>query len=185
MIAFLNGTVEVKKLSSLLVDVQGVGYEIICPSSVIESVQEKDSIFVYTHHHIREDDMSLFGFLKEHDLEFFRKLISVSGIGPKIALDIMEVSTDLVTTALEKGDVDFLKTLKGIGKKTAERMILELKGNLPSSLEDSISIPPEVVETLSGLGFGKSTIHNEFQKMKTPFPPAEKMVEWFLRRAGS
>jgi Holliday junction DNA helicase RuvA len=185
MIAFVSGTVHKKEMKSLLIDVQGIGYEILCPGRVLSTANEKKHIFLYTYHHVREDEMTLFGFLQQHDLEFFKKLISVSGIGPKIALDIMGVPTNLLLTALEKGDIDFLKSVKGVGKKTAERMVVELRGNIPLMDTFSSSLPPEVVETLSQLGFSRSMIHTGFQEMKSPFPPSEEMVKWFLKKVGS
>lgn len=185
MIAFLCGIVQKKEVKSLLLNVQGVGYRVFCAIDTITNAQEKKEILLYTHHHIREDAMNLFGFMKEGELQFFEKLISVSGIGPKTALDILEVPSHLVIEALEQSDVSFLKTLKGIGKKTAERMIVELRGNLPPS-EDAQTemVPPEVIQALTDLGFEKNMIHKTFRELEKPLASAEEMVKWFLQKGS-
>lgn len=185
MICFLSGTIHRKESKALLLNVQGVGYRVWCPLSVVGEAREKDSFFLYTHHHIREDDQSLFGFLKARDLQFFQKLISVSGIGPRTALDILEVPSHMINDAIETGDVAFLKTLKGIGKKTAERMILELRGNLPDLEQtDENSISPEVLQALSDLGFERKKIHETFKARPASLSSPEEMVKWFLQQMG-
>lgn len=182
MIAFLTGTIAAKETHALLISVHGVGYRVFCTLTTLAEAKENTEITIYTYHHLREDDSALFGFLKPADLGFFEKLLSVSGIGPKSALDILEVSPALVHEAIETGDVNFLKTLKGIGKKTAERMILELRGNIDFLASDSgEQIPAEVVQALADLGFEKSLIYKAFKKLEKPFPPAEEMVKWFLQ----
>ncbi|MBI5414028.1 Holliday junction branch migration protein RuvA [Candidatus Peregrinibacteria bacterium] len=185
MIAFLSGTLYKKEPRAILIDVQGVGYRVFTTLSAMSHLHEKQPVFLFTHHHIREDDQTLYGFLKESDLKFFEKLISVSGIGPKSALEIMEVSPSLVHEAIVKGDVDFLKTLKGIGKKTAERMVLELRGNLPEiGIGQEESLPPEVVQALKDLGFERNQIQKTFLELKKPLPSPEEMVRWFLQKSA-
>ncbi len=180
MIAFLSGTITAKEAHALLLNVQGVGYRVFCSLEVIASAKKGQEIFVHIHHHITESDMSLYGFAKKEDLEFFEKLISISGIGPKIALGILESPSNLVKRALEDGDVSFLKSLKGIGKKTAERMVVELRGNLPLSDEAS-ALPSEVVEALSDLGFERMHIQKAFQNLPGTLNSSEEMVKWFLQ----
>lgn len=132
MIAFLKGNLVAVKGEYIFLDVLGVGYRLLVPASAIYKLpQVGENIFVYTYLHVREDAMLLFGFLDEDERELFEILQNVSGIGPKVALAI--ISTSTVTgfrNAILQDKVEMLTKIPGIGKKTAQRMILELKDKL-------------------------------------------------------
>ena len=136
MIAYLRGRLLDKQPNRLVVDVQGVGYEVYVPLSTFYEVGDPGAdIALRVHTHVREDMLSLFGFLTTLELQIFERLIAISGIGPKLALAVLSgiEPRDLVT-AIRQGDIGRLTAIPGIGKKTAERICLELKDRLPESL---------------------------------------------------
>ncbi|MBI2082794.1 MAG: Holliday junction branch migration protein RuvA [Deltaproteobacteria bacterium] len=132
MIASLTGRLKQKNLSEIIIDVGGVGYRVFVSKETFSQLPlagQEVSLPIYTH--VREDEISLYGFAKELEKVFFQKLISVSGIGPKLALTILSgISTQDLTSALHSEDLVRLTSIPGIGKKTAERMIVELKDKL-------------------------------------------------------
>jgi len=138
MISHLRGELLDKTPNTVVVDVHGVGYEVTIPVSVYSSLPATGSqVALHIHTHVREDALLLFGFVSAADKALFEKLISVSGIGPKLAVTALSglASSDLIA-AIRNGAVDQLVKIPGVGKKTAERMVLELRDKL-----DSIGLP--------------------------------------------
>jgi Holliday junction DNA helicase RuvA len=133
MIGFLRGILVLKKPPSLLVDVRGVGYEVDAPMSTFYGLPEVGGeVLLYTHLAIREDAHSLFGFISESERSLFRTLIKVNGVGAKLALGILSgLSAEEFHRAVEYQDTARLVRLPGVGKKTAERHIIELRDRLP------------------------------------------------------
>ena len=134
MIASLNGTVLTKRPEGIIVDVNGVGYQLSVPLCSLTDIPEPgETVFMHTYTHVREDALQLFGFLNEKDREVFTTLIGISGIGPKLGLAILSgMPAERFVEAVQNEDVTMLTTISGLGKKTASRLILELKGKLPS-----------------------------------------------------
>jgi Holliday junction DNA helicase RuvA len=132
MISHLRGTLLEKHPNQVIVDVQGVGYDVMIPISAYSSLPDKGApVQLHIHTHVREDTLSLFGFLTAGDKALFERLISVSGIGPKLAITALSglTTVDLVA-AIRSGAVEQLVRIPGVGKKTAERMVLELRDKL-------------------------------------------------------
>src|ERR1700733_10690689 len=157
MISHLRGTLLEKHPNQVVVDVQGVGYQVTIPVSAYSSLPETGGdVQLHVHTHVREDMFALFGFLSTGDRALFEKLIAVSGIGPKLAITALSgLTTADLTAAIRSGSVEQLVRIPGVGKKTAERMILELRDKL-----DLIDIPAR-----AGVPIPKST-----------FQPAEEDV---------
>lgn len=131
MIAFVSGTIKVKTGRSVLVDVNGVGYEVFTTPLFLEKAKENQEVELYTHLYVREDIMELYGFPSVGELNFFKKLIGVSGVGPKSALTIMSLaSVSDLQRAIVQEDASLLTKVSGIGEKTAKRLIVELKNKL-------------------------------------------------------
>lgn len=128
MYAYITGTIEEADLNGVVIDNNGIGYYIQCPSNVMNSVSVGQNSKVFTYQHVREDAIILYGFLTKEDRTMFLRLISVSGIGPKIALQVLSslTASDLAVI-LVGGDANALTKVPGIGKKTAQRIILELR----------------------------------------------------------
>jgi Holliday junction DNA helicase RuvA len=138
MISHLRGTLLEKHPNQVIVDVHGVGYEVTIPVSAFSSLPGKgEPVQLHIHTHVREDTLALFGFLSAGDRALFEKLISVSGIGPRLAITALRVltTTELVA-AIRSGAIEQLVRIPGVGKKTAERMVLELRDKL-----DLLGIP--------------------------------------------
>ena len=185
MLCGIMGTVEEISDSSLILRCGAFSFSVFCPLSVLSRAVRGKNISLVTHLHVREDALTLFGFENNEQLELFSCLISVSGIGPKTALDILSAGEQAVTSALENEDISFLTNIKGIGKKTAQRAILELKGKLPhfSHISPSVTSFPvheEVITALEGLGWKKQEITARLQKAPNSLDTAEKIIQWFL-----
>lgn len=132
MIAHLRGTLLEKHPNTVVVDAQGVGYEISIPVSAFSSLPEKGQpVELHIHTHVREDAIALFGFLARADKTLFEKLITVSGIGPKLAITALSgLAAPELVNAIRTGAIEQLVRIPGVGKKTAERMVLELRDKL-------------------------------------------------------
>jgi holliday junction DNA helicase RuvA len=136
MIAFLRGPLLEKQPNRLVVDVQGVGYEVHVPLSTFYRMPEPgDVVTLRIHTHVREDALALFGFVTHLELQIFERLIGISGIGPRLALAVLSgIEVPDLIRAVQLADVARLTAIPGVGKKTAERIVLELKDRLPQSL---------------------------------------------------
>ena len=134
MISYIQGTLVAKRLDSVIVECQKLGYEIFVPLSVLNQLPSTGTeVKMYTELYVREDILKLYGFMAEADIDIFKKLISVSGIGPKGALGILSTLTpDELKIAVLTDDAKRISQAKGIGKKTAEKLIIELKDKMKS-----------------------------------------------------
>jgi Holliday junction DNA helicase RuvA len=147
MIAFLRGRLLEKHPNRLVLDVQGVGYDVQVPLSTFYDLPEVDvPVGLRIHTHVREDQIALFGFATALELQLFERLLTVSGIGPRVALAVLSgiEPADLVR-AVRTSDVARLTRIPGVGKKTAERVCLELKDKLPAQTPASVAGEPDRV----------------------------------------
>jgi holliday junction DNA helicase RuvA len=141
MIDYIRGKLTDKELTRVSVETAGVGYSVSIPLSTYEKLPEpgKDAL-IYIHYYVREDDVKLYGFASKDDREIFRHLITVNSVGPKVAMSIMSgVSIENLVMYVNAGDTAGLKKIPGVGLKTAERIIIELKGKLGSYSSSAIS----------------------------------------------
>jgi Holliday junction DNA helicase RuvA len=178
MIAVLRGTLLEKSPSRLIIDVSGVGYDVQVPLSTFYALGEIGApVTLRTHTHVREDVLALYGFLTTLEQDLFERLIAISGVGPKLALAVLSgIEPPELIRAVRTQDVARLTSIPGIGKKTAERIALELKDRLPASLkavDTPTAAPPadqlrdDVLSALVNLGYHR--------------PVAEKAVEKVLQ----
>jgi Holliday junction DNA helicase RuvA len=166
MIAHIRGMIEDIEDTSVVVDVGGVGYRVFVPGNIIESVSNLEGeVKLLTHLQVKDDEMILYGFLSRDELEIFQALIGVSGVGAKIALGILSsLKPDELRSAVLGGDIEKLTLIKGLGKKTASRIILELgerlvmRVTLPKVFEDAI-------EGLIALGYGRGDSEKVVKKI--------------------
>ncbi len=173
VIGYLEGEIVDFDDEQMTLMVQGVGYELHCLKGTLSSLQvgEKLQMWVYTH--VREDHIHLFGFSQKSEREIFLSLIGVSGIGPKMAIAILShVATDPLIKMIEQGDVKGLCTLPKIGKKTAEQMILSLKGKLHGGTTAVMrgtsalpSVHSDMVSALVHLGYRLSDVHRAVEAL--------------------
>src|SRR5699024_9363166 len=154
MIAYVKGVLTFIQEQHIVVDVGGIGYELICPNPYAFQNALDQEILIHTYMHVREDAQLLYGFRNEDEKHLFMKLISVSGIGPKGALAILSgVDVEEFITAVEQEDEKFLTSFPGVGKKTARQIILDLKGKLSDvfvikGTEQAETQSPEIAEKL-------------------------------------
>lgn len=163
MIAFVNGVVRIIRSDRVVLDVHGVGYEVYLANALSQKMG--DELFLYTYQHVREDAILLFGFLKEEDYEVFMRLINVKGIGPKTAQTMLSVcSGKEMIEAIENDDIKKLKSLPGIGAKTAGQIVLDLKGKFVSlETSDGATSNPvwgQVQDALLSLGYKTNQLTN-------------------------
>lgn len=187
MIASLSGTVKSKQEKTIILEVNSVGYLVHAPAGTVEKINNGDSLEFLIHTKVREDDISLFGFETEKELELFKLLIAINGIGPKLALEIMSANTDKIKSAIINSDIAFLNSIPGIGKKTAERIIIELKNkisidsyeHLHSNL--SANTDEDIITALTGLGYQKNEITRTLKKMPEEITAEEDIIKYFLQ----
>jgi Holliday junction DNA helicase RuvA len=159
MIATLEGILEYRGDDSIIVNVGGIGFRVYVPSSTLSQLGTvKGKVFLYTHLHVREDNISLYGFASSEALALFKNLISVSGIGAKLALALLSAfNPEQLVMAIIGGDIDLLSQAPGIGKKIASRLVVELKGKLEKEWKEvALPLAPEsadVIAALTGLGY--------------------------------
>lgn len=183
MIASLKGTVNYKLGDSIILETNGIGYRIFTPTSLYLNIKNSDEIFLFIHDHIREDSRDLYGFKEIDELTFFEKLISISGVGPKMALNIISLKKITeVKSAIEKEDIGFLTDLKGVGKKIAQKIILELKGKLVS--EEIINEHDEITDALKSLGYSPIEIRETVKKIPTSVMSTEAKLREALKMLG-
>jgi len=198
MIDFLRGQVAYVETEYIVLDVQGVGYRVFCPNPYVFPAKGQDVITVYIHHHVREDAQLLFGFPTREEQRLFRKLIEVSGIGPRVALGILSGGNpDGVIAAIHNENIAFLTKLPGIGKKTAQRMILDLKDKLEGfggvtlfnpisadaeELDDVSPGWPEAREGLKALGYTDAELDRVWAKLKDQLN-ADEAVDSLMKKA--
>ena len=196
MIAFLRGTLLEKHPNQAIVDTGGVGYDVQIPVSTFSALPDAGTeVRLRIHTHVREDALLLFGFATPEEKTLFEKLISVSGIGPKLAITVLSgLPTQVLVSAIRGGSVDQLVRVPGIGKKTAERMVLELKDKLDmlpsgppiaaaskSPAEALNALDQDVLSALINLGCQRPAAETAVRKAKAEGLP--EAFEPLFRRA--
>jgi len=176
MLAFIKGIIEYCSPKIVIVNVQGVGYEINVPANIIDKLPPVgNSVQLFTYFYLREDQVQLYGFLNQTEKELFKLLLEVSGVGPKLALEIMSNCTqsDLINAILLE-NIGFLVKIPGVGRKTAQRLIIELKDKLKklgneaiTTSQETTSNQPylEAVAALTALGYKQSEIEQAFKQV--------------------
>ena len=196
MISYIRGELAVIEENRIIVDVGGVGYGIFMPGQSLRYLPAVgNEVKIHTYLHVKEDMMQLFGFLTRDDMEVFKLIISVSGIGPKGGLSILsQLSADELRFAVFSGDAKAISAAPGIGKKTAEKLILELKDKLkledvleheedtaiPSAVQTDMGIQSDAVQALTALGYGSTEALKAVKKVTIT---EDMQVEDVLKKA--
>ena len=185
MIGSLNGIIDESSFSQCTIDVNGVGYDVEIPLSTFDKLPlpgNKAKLLIHTQ--VREDAITLFGFATSEERELFRTLINISGIGGKLALNILgAMPVQNFCAAVSSGDVKALSLINGIGKRTAERIIVELKGKLPEGVQGTTAVALSNANTqdaalaLEKLGFKRDAINKALGELVTELPPKEQTTE--------
>lgn len=196
MIAFLRGKLLEKHPNQVIVDTAGVGYDVVIPISTFSALPDVGAeVALRIHTHVREDALALFGFLTAEEKALFEKLISVSGIGPSLAIKVLSgLATPAIIDAIRGGHVELLVRIPGVGKKTAERMVLELKDKMEGwgsgvavvgvslRAEQALSgMEQDVLSALLNLGCNRASAEAAVRKAKTTEP--DSSFEPMFRKA--
>jgi holliday junction DNA helicase RuvA len=184
MIAFLRGRVLSKQPNRVVVEVEGIGYDVFVPLSTFYDVgDEGDEVALRTYLHVREDALQLYGFLTELERQVFERLIAISGIGPKLAIAVLSgMDTRDLVAAVQRGDVPRLTGIPGIGKKTAERIVLELRDRLTQLVAPASGAAPivsaadrfraDLLSALQNLGYHRQQAEKAIDAAVTSAPDA-------------
>lgn len=185
MINFVKGELVAVGQDGLVIEVGGVGLRLVVGKRLLEKYNCRvgQSVKIWTHMKVNDDEVVLFGFIDQLSVDFFRKLMGVSGVGPRSALSIMDLGEiHQVGEAIDKADVDYLAKAVGVGKKTAQRIIVELKGKLV--MQEQPTIDSDVSLALEGLGFKKSEYADLIDLLPDDIDSVEQRVTWFLKKLG-
>ncbi|MFH1428215.1 MAG: Holliday junction branch migration protein RuvA [Candidatus Margulisiibacteriota bacterium] len=185
MIAHVAGVLEDTRNNQVIIDVNGIGYEILVSANVLKQLPPTGEFLkVYTYQLVREDELSLFGFQSSEEKEIFQTLLSVSGIGGKTALNILSsIDKDRLVNAILTGDLVTLTSLPGIGKKSAERMVLELKDkmgttlNITSPVRITTQNTKDTIDALGQLGYNSREISRALTTIEADIKPDTKVEE--------
>ena len=195
MITFISGILEMKLNGYIVIDVGGIGYKVFMSETAIDSLTDiGDKVKVYTHQHVREDDISLYGFLTMEELNMFELLISVSGVGAKSALSILaNVEPSTFALAVITNDTSKLVKIPGVGAKTAARIVLELKDklknqdmvvkkeNIVKRTKVNSEELEEAITALQVLGYNRRDIEKVFEKIELNNMKLEDMIKQGLK----
>ncbi|MBM2818020.1 MAG: Holliday junction helicase RuvA, holliday junction helicase RuvA [Parcubacteria group bacterium] len=187
MISKLKGVIEHKDAKFIILMVGGVGYKIFLASEQLEKVRESANISLWTYLAVREDALTLYGFEEKEGLNFFEMLISISGIGPKTALGVINVATiPTLKKAVASEDISHLVKVSGIGKKIAEKIILELKGKFGREESGEISLKDEVdtMEALKSLGYSQNQAREALKQVDKEITNVSERVKQALKILG-
>ena len=187
MIGFIEGKIESSGDKYAIVDVNGIGYKIYISANIFKKLPKVgEKVKLYTHLHVREDIMDLYGFLDKKELEFFELLISISGIGPKGATNILNVaSVETLKKAIANEESSILTKVSGIGKKTAEKIILELKNKVSGEyLDEKYGASSEAIDALVGLGYKLHEAREALKKVPENIKDVGDRVKAALKLLG-
>lgn len=189
MIATLTGTPSILDSDSIIIDVQGVGYKVFVAGKIMQSSISNPTVKLWIHTHVREENLDLFGFGSQDELALFKVLISISGVGPRTAMGIMNFETGEIKKAVATGDVEFFTQVPRLGKKNAQKIIIELKPKLGSledlDLTDSLDAGVnDVIEALVSMGFDKRHVKNALNKIDPTISSPEDKIRAVLQLLG-
>lgn len=190
MISYLKGTLLNKNPKSIILLVNHIGYRIFITQPFLKKIKSDQELELYTYLRHKEDSMDLYGFKTKEELEFFELLLTISGVGPKSALGVLEVaSLSQIKKAILRDDASILYKVSGVGKKTAERIVVELKNKLDSlpstskevSLDDSDS---EAFDALLGLGYQERDVRQALKQIPEEIKITEEKIKNALKFLG-
>ncbi|HEY4490251.1 MAG TPA: Holliday junction branch migration protein RuvA [Candidatus Paceibacterota bacterium] len=187
MISHLTGKTIHKNDTYMVLDVNGVGFKIFATGNTLEKIKNDELRDIWIHTAIRENSHDLYGFLTHEELSFFELLISIPGIGPKTALGILNVANiESIKQAVRSGNAAHLTTIAGIGKKNAEKIVLELGGKIEMGAEAGINIQEEgdAIEALSSLGYSQREVREALRQVPSEISGTSQRVKYALKILG-
>ena len=188
MIGKIKGKIEYIRDNYVIVDVSGVGYKIFSTAYTLGKISGKESVELFVHTYVREDILALYGFLTLEELEMFELLISITGIGPKAAIGILTIATPkTIKTAILNEDASILTKVSGIGKKTADRVILELQNkiaDLPQGDKDDAIVDSDAIEALMTMGYNVTEAREALKMVPADVKDISQRIKLALQSLG-
>jgi len=190
MISFLRGKILNKSLNYIIIDVNDIGYKVFVNSSTISSVHEGEETELYIYQHVKEDILALYGFNDLEELELFEMLLSISGVGPKSAIGVLTVAdASEIKNSISSGDSSLLEKVSGIGKKTAERVVLELQdkvgkmtsGKPTTTGEGKVSAVSDEIDALIALGYSMQQAREALRKVDPDIKDSGERIKEALK----
>jgi Holliday junction DNA helicase RuvA len=183
MFHWIKGKIKEKNKRSIILAVDNLGYEIFITDLLLKKIKLNQEIELYTLFYWRENVLELYGFTSKEELGFFRKLISISGIGPKSALTILSLTRlEELKKAISRKDASFLTKVSGIGRKTAERIVLELSRSIKVEDSQQTDTETQVLDALRGLGYSLAEARKALGEVPENVKEVEERVRMALRR---
>ena len=190
MIAHIRGNIIDKSEKFIIVDVSGVGYKIFTTIDILASIENGQDISFWIYTAVRENSLDLYGFINKEEMEFFELLLDVSGIGPKSALSILTVaSIDTLKRAISTGDTSYLNKVSGIGKKTAEKIIIELRDKLKAhkggdGKDYTLRDEGDLIEALKALGYSQQQSRDVLKNIPSEIEGTSARIKEALKILG-
>lgn len=184
MIRTLTGKVTSIIPQGVVVEVAGVGYLVAMPVRTLPKIDAEIKLFIY--HHLREDRNELYGFITEDELTIFEHLLSVPSIGPKSALNILSsVGAHEIAAAIKQGQLEFFNNIPGLGKKSAQKIIMELKDKI--TIDSGVALPQtryDLILALKSLGYDRESINKTIEKIPQELNTLPEQVQWSIKQLG-
>lgn len=189
MIGYIEGIVKSVSVGHVLLVTNGVGYKVAVTKNTRANVRSGESLAVLTHLAVREDALDLYGFVEEEELRLFGHLLTVSGIGPKSALAILDIATvETLRSAIAQGRAEYLTKVSGIGRKTAEKIVLELRDKVGLSADEakaSLKGDEDALEAMRSLGYSAQEARDALRKVPTTIEKGNDRLREALKILGS
>ncbi len=187
MIGYIRGSIKATRPTHLIIDVQGIGYKVFTLKETILRSTEGEQTF-WTHLAVREDALDLYGFVHEEELRFFELLLTVSGIGPKSALGVLDIaSVETLRSAIASGNASYLTNVSGIGKKTAEKIVLELKDKMSAAdvaSSGALKGDEEALEAMRSLGYSAAEARDALRNVPQDIEGGNDRLRAALKMLG-
>ncbi|PJC36946.1 Holliday junction branch migration protein RuvA [Candidatus Peregrinibacteria bacterium CG_4_9_14_0_2_um_filter_53_11] len=192
MIAYLDGTIIDKHERTLIIGVGGVGYLVHVSRAIHDLHNKGQAVELFIHTNVREDDLSLYGFPEMRQLEFFKLLIGVSGVGPRSALEIMNTPLERLRSAIARKEILVLTKIQGIGKKTAERICVDLENKMSQeeltaraeeAEPDELRVGEDIIQALISLGYKRHHVMHGLKDIPETISKEEDVIKYFLQHA--
>lgn len=187
MISQITGQISLKTDKYLIVDVNGIGYKVFSTTDLLNIAKLEEKIKIWTYLAVRENALDLYGFSSKEELDFFELLITISGVGPKTAMGILNVATvGSLRKAISTGETAHLTKVSGIGKKIADKIVLELKGKLGSYEEVALGLKEEIdaLEALKSLGYSHKESREALKEIDSSLKSTSDRVKAALKHLG-
>ncbi len=183
MISTLQGTIADIQEKYFIIEIAGIGLAVFFNE---HQYKIGDEIKIYTHFQVREDNLSLYGFATNQERDFFKNLLTVSGVGPKMGMEILQTPLDQIKKGIMENNIPLLTTIKGLGKKTAQKIILELESKIQDieiNTKSKNKITEELIFALENLGFKRKQIFDKLKDLPEEIINNEEIVRWFLKKS--